>query len=178
MRRHNYEEIRQETSNLKQILDEKLVDINYEIGLEYVEWLERQTEYFEQSYKKLGYGTQPDSLKRGDIIWVEFGINIGTELSDFNTRGHYAVCWAVDLGNLIVIPLSSRDAPGSALTFDLGVIEGLGDDGRHSYLKLDAIRSVSKRRIARMANSATGKIELPDETVKAIQEAIRNSFVD
>ena len=68
------------------------------------------------------------------------------------TKGHYAIVWAVDLGNVIVIPLSSRPAPGSCLTYDVGVIEGLVDEGVNyrSYLKLDAIRSVSKRRIGRM----------------------------
>ncbi|HBD06478.1 MAG TPA: hypothetical protein DCY93_03605 [Firmicutes bacterium] len=177
MQNHTYEEILQETSYLKKLVDEKLSEINYSVGWEYVSWLQKQTIYFYEGYKKLGYNTQPDDLMRGDVIWAEFGINIGTELSDYRTKGHYCVCWAIDLGNVVVIPLSSSDAPGSILTYDLGEIEGLGYNGSHSYLKLDAIRSISKRRISRIPNTLSGKIRLKDEQIAIINDAIKNSFV-
>lgn len=89
--------------------------------------------------------------------------------------------WAVDLGNIIVIPLSSRDAPGSTLTFDIGVIKELNDDKEsqetHSYLKLDAIRSISKRRIARMTGKANGKITLSKENIELVEKAIQIAFL-
>ena len=111
---------------------------------------------------------------------VEFGINVGTELSDFNTKGHYALVWAVDLGNIVVIPLSSRDAIGSNLIFDIGVIPELNEDDSdtHSYLKLDAIRSISKRRIARMIGRDDGKITLSKENIKLVEEAIKVAFLN
>ena len=148
MRKGNKKKI---TNTLKSI-ESKLNNIDYEVAEEYIEWIDRKTTYLKQSLDRSGYGPQPDDLKRGDIVWVEFGINVGTELSDHQTKGHYAIVWAVDLGNVIVIPLSSRPAPGSCLTFDVGVIEGLVQEGVNyrSFLKLDAIRSVSKRRIGRM----------------------------
>ena len=109
---------------------------------------------------------------------VEFGINVGTELSDYKTKGHYGVVWKVDLGNVIVIPLSSNKSIGSSLTYDLGIIEGLNEnDKNHSYLKLDAIRSVSKRRIGRMNNKENGKLTLAEDKIDVIRKAIFNSFV-
>lgn len=157
----------------------KLENLDQEIATEYLSWLDKKTSYFRSSIEKSGYGAQPDDLKRGDIVWVEFGINVGTELSDYKTRGHYALVWAIDLGNVIVIPLSSRDAPGSELTFDIGIIPELNekDQEMHSYLKLDAIRSISKRRVARMSGKEKGKITLSSENLKQVEQAIRFAFL-
>ena len=161
-------------------IEKKLANIDYEIAEEYLEWIDRKATFFRQSFEKSGYGPQPDDLKRGDIVWVEFGINVGTELSDYSTKGHYAIVWAVDLGNLIVIPLSSRPAPGSMLTFDLGVIEGLVQAGvdYRSYLKLDAIRSISKRRIGRMPGKNGGKVSISDDLLEKIKDIFQLTFVD
>lgn len=158
----------------------KLSSIDSEIAGEFIAWLDKKTTYFKDSVNKTGYNTQPDNIQRGDIVWVEFGINVGTELSDFNTKGHYALVWAVDLGNIVVIPLSSRDAIGSNLTFDIGVIPELNEDDSdtHSYLKLDAIRSISKRRIARMSGRENGKITLSDDNIKLVEQAIKIAFLN
>lgn len=161
-------------------IENKLNSIDIEVAEEYIEWIDKKTTYLKQSLDRSGYGPQPDDLKRGDIVWVEFGINVGTELSDHQTKGHYAIVWAVDLGNVIVIPLSSRPAPGSCLTYDVGVIEGLVDEGVNyrSYLKLDAIRSVSKRRIGRMPGKCGGKVTIDDKLLNTVQDIIRKNLVD
>ena len=166
-------------STLKSI-ETKLSNIDIEVAEEYIEWIDRKTTYLKQSLDRSGYGPQPDDLKRGDIVWVEFGINVGTELSDHQTKGHYAIVWAVDLGNVIVIPLSSRPAPGSCLTYDVGVIEGLVQEGVNyrSFLKLDAIRSVSKRRIGRMPGKTGGKVTIDDNLLHTIQEIIKENLLD
>ena len=167
------------TATLKNI-ENKLNNIDIEVAEEYIEWIDRKTTYLKQSLDRSGYGPQPDDLKRGDIIWVEFGINVGTELSDHQTKGHYAIVWAVDLGNVIVIPLSSRPAPGSCLTYDVGVIEGLVQEGVNykSYLKLDAIRSISKRRIGRLPGKNGGKVTIDYELLEKIQNIIKRNLVD
>ena len=166
-------------STLKSI-ETKLSNIDIEVAEEYIEWIDRKTTFLKQSIERSGYGPQPDDLKRGDIIWVEFGINVGTELSDHQTKGHYAIVWAVDLGNVIVIPLSSRPAPGSCLTYDVGVIDGLVEEGVNyrSYLKLDAIRSISKRRIGRMPGKCGGKVTIDNKLLNTIQELIKKNLVD
>ena len=159
-------------------IEKKLLNIDSEIANEFVEWFDKKATYLKQSLQKSSYLPQPDDLKKGDIVWVEFGINVGTELSDYKTKGHYGVVWKVDLGNVIVIPLSSNKSIGSSLTYDLGIIEGLNEnDKNHSYLKLDAIRSVSKRRIGRMNNKENGKLTLAEDKIDVIRKAIFNSFV-
>ena len=158
-----------------QRIQRKLENINQELTEEYVSWLERKTDFFLESIEKHGYQTQPDDLIPGDIVWVEFGINVGTELSDFKTKGHYAIVIALDLGNVVVIPLSSRDSH-SALTFDLGVIDGFNNKNQHSFLKIDAIRSVSKRRIRRMQGKTNGKISIDKETFLKVKKAIVLAF--
>lgn len=155
-------------------IDKKLSSINQELANEYIAWLDKKTDYFIDAINKEGYKTQPDDLEVGDVVWAEFGINVGTELSDYNTKGHYAVVIGLDLGNVIVIPLSSRDSK-SALTFDLGIIDGLNSK-QHSYLKIDAIRSISKRRIGRMQGKINGKLKLNDATFFKVKNALKYAF--
>ena len=160
-------------------IKKNLANIEPNLAMQYLMWLDKQTIYFKDSVLKNGYGSQPDNLKRGDIIWVEFGINIGTELSDIFTKGHYALVWQVDLGNVVVIPLTSRNSYNSPLCLNLGIIDGLSEDNKtNSYLKLDAIRSVSKRRIARIPSKASGKIELTNEKIRLIKRHIYTYFIE
>jgi len=155
-----------------------LINLDPDLALQYLMWIEKKTLYFRQSVLKVSYGAQPDNMKRGDIVWVEFGVNIGNELSDIFTKGHYALVWAVDLGNVVVIPLTSRNSYNSALCLDLGTVEGLCENGNtKSYLKLDAIRSVSKRRIGRMPNKNQGKLFLNQEQMDLVKNHIDKYFV-
>lgn len=161
-------------------IEKNLSKVESEAAVEFLDWLDRKTLFFRQSINRSGYGKQPDDLQRGDIVWVEFGINVGTELSDYATKGHYAIVWAVDLGNVIVIPLTSKPSPGSALTYELGVIPNLvhENDSSISYIKLDAIRSISKRRIGRMPGKDGGKVRLKDEHISFIKDLFKSEFYD
>lgn len=154
-----------------------LINLDPDLVMQYLLWIEKKTLYFRQSLLKVSYSSQPDYIQRGDIVWVEFGVNVGNELSDIFTKGHYALVWAVDLGNVVVIPLTSRNSYNSMLCLDLGVIQGLNDESTRSYLKLDAIRSVSKRRIGRMPNKPQGKLSLSEKQIEKVKEHINNYFV-
>jgi len=154
-----------------------LINLDPDLVLQYLLWLEKKTLYFRQSVLKVSYGVQPDDIKRGDIVWVEFGVNVGNELSDVFTKGHYALVWAVDLGNVVVIPLTSRNSYNSMLCLDLGVINGLNEAETKSFLKLDAIRSISKRRIGRMPNKREGKLVLSEKQLNKVKDHIYNYFV-
>ncbi|MCI5744882.1 MAG: type II toxin-antitoxin system PemK/MazF family toxin [Erysipelotrichaceae bacterium] len=160
-------------------IEKKLLNVDSEIAMEFVEWFDKKATYLKQSLQKSSYLPQPDDLKKGDIVWVEFGINVGTELSDRNKKGHYAIVWAIDLGNIIVIPLSSKPILASKLSLDLGVIDELNADfsSSHSYLKVDAIRSVCKRRISRMNKQSSGKISLPQEKIEQISQFLKDNFI-
>lgn len=160
-------------------IEKKLLNIDSEIATEFIEWFDKKATYLKQSLQKSSYLPQPDDLKKGDIVWVEFGINVGTELSDRNKKGHYAVVWAIDLGNVIVIPLSSKPIFSSKLSLDLGVIDQLNLDNSnaHSFLKVDAIRSICKRRISRMNKQTQGKVSLSDQKINEISEFLKNNFL-
>ncbi len=160
-------------------IERKLKGIDKKVVNEYLEWLDTKTTFFADSLRKKSYRPQPDNIIPGDVIWVEFGINIGTELSDYNTKGHYAVVVLVSLGNLVVIPLTSKENNDSLFCFDLGYIPDLTKDkDYHSYLKLDAIRSISKRRVGRMINKEKGKIHLSSKMMKKIQKAMKMAFLN
>ena len=47
-----------------------------------------------------------------------------------------------------------------------------------SYLKLDAIRSVSKRRIGRMPGKCGGKVTIDQKLLNTVQDIIRKNLVD
>ena len=84
----------------------------------------------------------------------------------------------IDLGNVVVIPLTSQKPNGNELSFDIGIIEGLNEKENHSYLKLDAIRSVSKRRIGRINNKTGGKVTISDEKIEEVKNIIVKSFIE
>lgn len=155
------------------------MNIDSEVAIEFVEWFDKKATYLKQYEQKSSYLPQPDDLKKGDIVWVEFGINVGTELSDRNKKGHYAVVWAIDLGNIIVIPLSSKPIVNSKLCLDLGIIDELNleNEKAHSYLKVDAIRSICKRRISRMSKQKNGKISLSSEKINEISNFLKEYFI-
>ena len=160
-------------------IKKNLMNIDPNLSMQYLMWLDKKTMYFRDSVLKVGYGLQPDNLKRGDIIWVEFGVNIVSELSDIFTKGHYALVWQVDLGNVVVIPLTSRNSYNSPLCLNLGIIKGLNDEHKmESYLKLDAIRSISKRRIGRIPNTINGKIELDNNKLRLVKRHIYTYFIE
>ena len=161
-------------------IEKNLSKVDSEVAVEFLDWLDRKTLFFRQTINRSGYGKQPDDLQRGDIVWVEFGINVGTELSDYATKGHYAIVWAVDLGNVIVLPLTSKSSPGSRLTYELGIIPNLVQENELSisYLKLDAIRSISKRRIGRMQGKDGGKVHLSLENIEYIKSLMKKEFIE
>lgn len=160
-------------------IENKLKNIDSETALEFLDWFDKKASYLKQSSQKSSYSPQPDDLKKGDIVWVEFGINVGTELSDHNKKGHYAIVCAIDLGNVVVIPLSSKPVNNSKLSLDLGIIDELNQDNEmsHSYLKLDAIRSICKRRINRMSKQENGKISLDLQIINKISNFMKDNFI-
>lgn len=87
--------------------------------------------------------------------------------------------WAIDLGNAIVIPMSSKPISNSKLCLDLGIIDQLNEENSyaHSYLKVDAIRSICKRRISRMSKQKNGKVSLPEDKIQEISNFLKDNFI-
>ncbi len=178
MRFFNRNKNKQKIKSIFTSIENNLASLDEEMALEYLSWLDKKTLYLKKTYLKEGYKAQPDNLTRGDIVWCEFGINVGAELSDYKTKGHYALVWMIDLGNVVVIPLTSQKPNGNELSFDLGIIEGLNEKENHSFLKLDAIRSVSKRRIGRINNKLNGKVSLSNQKIEEVKKIISKSFIE
>ena len=179
MRFFNKRNLKEKTKKIFSSIENNLSPLDEELAMEYLSWLDKKTLYLKKTYLKEGYKAQPDNLSRGDIVWCEFGINVGAELSDFKTKGHYALVWVIDLGNVIVIPLTSQKPNGNELSFDIGVIPGLNEkEDVHSYLKMDAIRSVSKRRIGRMNGKINGKLSLDNSKIEEIKDIMYKTFIE
>ena len=104
MRFFNKNKNKQKMKTIFISIENNLSSLDEELALEYLSWLDKKTLYLKKTYLKEGYKAQPDNLKRGDIVWCEFGMNVGAELSDYKTKGHYALVWNIDLGNVVVIP--------------------------------------------------------------------------
>jgi len=69
--------------------------------------------------------------------------------------------------------------PTSKLCYDLGIIDELNleNSNAHSYLKVDAIRSICKRRISRMSKQETGKVSLSKDKIEEISNFLKNNFL-
>ena len=61
----------------------------------------------------------------------------------------------------------------------MGIIDELNleNENSHSFLKVDAIRSICKRRISRMSKQESGKITLSKEKVDMISNFLKNNFI-
>lgn len=80
-------------------------------------------------------------VTRKQVVWVDFGVNIGQELN----HSHPAVVLysRPNVGTVLVAPLTSKQND-SNVVIDIGEIENL--EG-FSYCKIDQLRAVSKLRI-------------------------------
>lgn len=80
-------------------------------------------------------------VTRKQVVWVDFGVNIGQELN----HSHPAVVLysRPNVGTVLVVPLTSKKNE-SDVVIDIGEIEYF--EG-FSYCKIDQLRTVSKLRI-------------------------------
>lgn len=102
--------------------------------------------FLEQIYKSIKVNNN-DKLNyvpyvtRKQVVWVDFGVNIGQELN----HSHPAVVLfsRPNVGTVLVAPLTSKPNK-SDLVINLGNINGFE---KFSYCKIDQIKSISKLRI-------------------------------
>lgn len=142
-----------------------------------VDWFVKKSEYYNKIHNKLLFQKYPNNIKRGDIVLVEFGMNIAPELSDDNTGKHFGLIWNQQGQNFIVIPLTKHaQPPSNKLSVNLGIIPGM-PNGVITYAKLDAIRSVSIRRLFRIQGLPNGKLSINQQIQDKISNAILKEFV-
>lgn len=152
-----------------------LSELDSSYALEFSKWLLKKSDYARRHILRERFPALPQNMKRGDIVWVEFGMNIGDELSDQYKDGHYAMIWAQQGFVFTVFPLaSSEDKSFNDCAVNIGKVNHLPGDG-DSYLKVDMIRTVSIRRIRKLNNVRGGKVSIED---KEILKRINNKIID
>lgn len=161
------------------------MNINTELEkLNNTQKLELEKWFLEQIYKlnkvnKNEHLNYVPYVTRKQVIWVDFGINIGQELN----HSHPAIVLysRPNVGTVLVVPLTGKpnDSP---VILDIGSIKDFED---FSYCKIDQIRAVSKLRIQTKKhedkyynnfNIKTKKYSNPEvttEQIKMIDNAIQ-----
>ena len=111
-------------------------------------WIEKQSNIFKsETQKKKNNKTKPN-FKRGEVIRIDFGVNIGSELS--NT--HFAIVLNSDdnnsVDNVTVLPLTTK--PGYK-RLDVGdILKPFNKNGKYSnkgYGLITHITTISKKKI-------------------------------
>lgn len=109
-------------------------------------WLEKESSIFKNEADKK-YGKKPN-FKRGEIIKVDFGINLGSELS--NT--HFAIVLNNDdnnnVDNLTVIPLTSK--PGYKRLYSGNILKPFSKNHKYdkdTYALITQITTISKMKV-------------------------------
>jgi hypothetical protein len=141
-----------------------LDNIDSKLALELSKWLLKKSDYMKRHCNKEKFPALPKDMKRGDIVWVEFGINIGDEFSDQYKDGHYAMIWSQQGFVFTVFPLTSDDKYFNDCAVNIGNIPDLPHEG-DTYLKVDMIRSIHIRRIRKLKQIEIGKISIDDESI-------------
>lgn len=142
----------------------------------FVNWCMDKSSLYNKALLKKPYSKLPNNVQRGDIVMCELGINVPPEFGNDGTGRHFVIVWSQQGHNFIIIPITKQEPPKENIhTIKLGKISGM--PAECNYAKLDAIRTVSIRRLGRVIGQKDGKIT--SETVRAkINEAILNLFVD
>ena len=142
----------------------------------FVKWCESKSKFYKDGILKSRYKALPNSMQRGDIVMCELGINIPPEFGNDGTGKHFVVVWGQQGHNLIVIPITKETPPKTNIyTIALGSITGMPSP--NNYAKLDAIRTVSLRRISKVFGPKDGKIVEP-KVRTIINTAMKNLFID
>lgn len=141
-----------------------------------VDWFVEKSSYYNKIENNLLFQRYPNNMKRGDIVLVQLGMNIFPELSDDDTGKHFCMIWAQQGQNFIVIPLTKHQQNANKLSADLGVIPDM-PNGVNTYAKIDAIRSVSIRRLHKIQGLTDGKIVTSKELQDKISNVILKEFV-
>lgn len=167
-------------SKLMSIISE-LGEVEEESALEFISWCLEKSKYHKKHKLKEKLSGLPYKMQRGDIIKVDFGINIGDEFSDSGTGPHFAIYWEQNGFQIIVIPISAEERKPEKNDFaqNIGQIPGL-PKGKDSYAKIDMIKSVSIRRISKIYGQKDGKIPLSiikPEAIQQISDKIKEKFV-
>lgn len=146
-------------------------------GKIYMDWLRDHADYLKREV-----GFKPTSMrryKRGEIIYVNFGFNVGSEIGGL----HFAVVASdCDQTNPVVnvIPLGSLEKHQTAADLHkkeqyLGVIPGM--NGLQSYAIPNQLRPVSKLRILAPKGKDDTVVKIDPELMDLIDKKVVSLYV-
>ena len=143
------------------------------------DWLNKWSKYIirENNFKPayLPY------YKRGDIVYVDFGFNIGAEYGGI----HYAAVVEINNnkhnGNILVVPLTSldkdksvNDIPKSDVYLGNNVIEWTNSA---TIAKPNQVRAISKMRIVKPVKKQDKKAHLNSEQMTLIENKLKELLI-
>lgn len=153
-----------------------MLDLSVEKADLFIDWCMNKSALYNKALLYKQYPKLPNNIQRGDIVMCELGINVPPEFGNDGTGRHFVVVWSQQGHNFIVIPITKQEPPKENVhTIKLGKIDGM--PAECNYAKLDAIRTVSIRRLGRVIGQKDGKIVNADVRAK-INNAISYLFVD
>lgn len=170
--------LKQRTQKLLNNLQAIVEKMDEKRGSIFLDWLDTQNNYL-----KWETNFDPKRLKkykRGDIVFVHFGFNVGAEFGGL----HYAVVVKKDSKSspmLNVVPLSSLKEGQTSDDLHpeelyLGKISGLND--KESFAKINQMRSVSKIRIFNPKKSSDVAFKLTNEQMDSIDQRIMKLYTN
>lgn len=116
------------------------------------------------------------SFKRGDIVWVNLGYNIGSELGGSRPVVILEAENNKKDKNIVIAPIRSYNSKGPKKIFEGLVYVGKHETlTEHSYVDLKHIRSISKMRIYRNNNKII-QGRLPNEILDEIDQKLIKLF--
>ncbi len=123
----------------------KVLTINAKIKYSYIDWLICKTELVKN--EKSFDSTQLPNYKRGELIFLDLGFNVGEEYGG----KHYAIVLRdskSNHGKVLVLPITSQEPKSKHLPIyvEIGPIIGLAKDKYH-WANILNINNVSKQRI-------------------------------
>jgi mRNA interferase MazF len=150
--------------------------------LSFFKWLDQFVEYLikENSFDP----ERIPRLKKGDIIWVAFGHNVGSELGGPRPAIVLEFENHKKEKNIIVAPVRSYNSNGPKKFFP-GLVY-VGDSeflSNNSYVDLKYIRAISKMRIIPQYNKSMNKSQiiigrLTNEQLDKIDEELMKIFIN
>lgn len=129
-------------------------------------WLEKQSSIFKnEAYNKI---SSKPNFKRGEIIKADFGINVGSELSNV----HFAIVLNNDdnnsVDNITVLPLTSKK--GYKRLYLGNLLKSFGNENynKKTYALITQITTISKKKIFKDSIKCfcdSNKLEMIDNEV-------------
>lgn len=166
----------------------KLNDLKVKFGEEnysmnYLSWVKEEVDknlyLFESKYNKNKTDQELYRKQRGQVYWINFGVNIGSEFQGY----HYAVVINEGKYTAIVAPLSSEKEEvqiwkeKDELIIPIGEIDGF-EKTKPCFAMINQIQAVSKKRLDRIGNRPNFKnIKLNHIQMDILDEAIKNNLV-